>query len=217
MVHFHWTLQIVQRNRRLIFVLTFLNSSQKPRLFLLSVNFLRSLIRSFIWLSTSSQLTIVLFLPVARRFRLWLFERVWEGIIKLTADLNYWIFLRKLSKVTSQVDVVLWSMIERTCHESCDYLATSLTFLLYLLVEGKNCNKREVIILSVKVLKLLKIHFREKIQHGYRLLVCVWVGIQRVKFLIINLHLPLPSTGRGGGASKLAKDEATLLSVKNWP
>ena len=108
-------------------------------------------------------------------------------------------------------------MIERTCHESCDYLATSLTFLLYLLVEGKNCNKREVIILSVKVLKLLKIHFREKIQHGYRLLVCVWVGIQRVKFLIINLHLPLPSTGRGGGASKLAKDEATLLSVKNWP
>ena len=62
-------------------------------------------------------------------------------------------------------------------------------------------------LLSVKVLKLRKIHFREKIQYGYRLLVCVWVGIKRVEFLIINLHLPLPSKiiREGGGASKLVK------------
>lgn len=66
-------------DRRFIFVLSFLNCSQKPWLFLLSVNFLRSLIHLFD--SRLPLLTIVLFLPVARRFRLSLFERVWEGII----------------------------------------------------------------------------------------------------------------------------------------
>ena len=38
----------------------------------------------------------------------------------LTTDLN--VFLRRLLKVTSQVDVVL-SSIERSCHVSSDYLA----------------------------------------------------------------------------------------------
>ena len=74
-------------------------------------------------------------------------------------------------------------------------------------------------LLSVKVLKLRKIHFREKIQYGYRLLVCVWVGIQRVEFLIINLHLPLPSKiiREGGRGKQIGEVEATLLPVKNWP
>ena len=78
---------------------------------------------------------------------------------------------------------------------------------------------KEKLLLSVKGLKLLKIHFRKKIQYGYQLLVCVWVGSQRVEFLIINLHLPLPSKiiREGGGASKLAKVEVTLLPIKNWP
>lgn len=62
---------------------------------------------------------------------------------------------------------------------------------------------KEKLLLSVKGLKLLKIHFRKKIQYGYQLLVCVWVGSQRVEFLIINLHLPLPSeNNQGGGRGK---------------
>ena len=52
---------------------------------------------------------------------------VWKGLRK--NNVNHWpeCFLRKLSKVTSQVDVMLWS-IERSCHDSCGYLSKSLSF-----------------------------------------------------------------------------------------
>ena len=52
---------------------------------------------------------------------------VWKDLRRIY--FNHWpeCFLKTLLKVTSQVDVVLWS-IKRSCHDSSDYLAWSLKF-----------------------------------------------------------------------------------------
>ena len=77
---------------------------------------------------------------------------IWKGLRR--NNVNHWpdCFLRKLLKVltvTSQVDVVLWSM-ERSSHDSSDYVARSLTLYCIYLFKARITKNR-----SYKALKVL--------------------------------------------------------------
>ena len=79
---------------------------------------------------------------------------------------------------------------------------------------------KEKLLLSVKVLKLLKIHFREKIQYGYRLLVSLcsgWHSKGKISYHKSKSAPPFKNNQGGGRSKQIGEVEATLLPVKNLP